>query len=461
MDKRIQEILRDLPSVDEVLRAVSTGELGHSPRWALVQAVREQIDELRNRIIKEGVSGGEIDKVNLAIRIKELIRPSLRPVLNATGVVLHTNLGRAPLGYKVIERMAKVASGYSNLEYELDKRCRGSRHVHVRDLICRITGAQDAVVVNNNAACVLLGVTAFAAQKEVVVSRGELVEIGGSFRLPDVVSVSGALMREVGTTNRTHVRDYEQAICERTGLLLKVHRSNFSQIGFTAELSMSEIVDLGKRYNVPTMFDLGSGTLMDLSLLGLPDEPTVQEVVKAGFDLVTFSGDKLLGGPQAGIAVGKTFAVEKLRSHPMMRAMRPCKLTLSALTATLEFYQDETALKEIPSLAMLSVDVESLHQRANHVASLLKESLKEPWLFEVISLIGRTGGGSLPNANVKSCGVAITHPKMNADAVESLLRNADPPIIARIEKDKLVLDMRTIPEDKLEVLVRSVKEALV
>ncbi|MFH1131276.1 MAG: L-seryl-tRNA(Sec) selenium transferase [Pseudomonadota bacterium] len=458
MNDRIKASLKNLPAVDEILRGLDGTCLGQAPHWALVQAIREQIDNMRKNILanSETTEPNKTNMDRLKTRVEQLLSPGLCSVLNATGVVLHTNLGRAPLGKMVIERVDQIATGYSNLEYSLKERGRGSRHEHAQELLCRLCNAQAAAVVNNNAAAVLLGIAALAKGREVVVSRGELVEIGGSFRLPDVMSVSGATLREVGTTNRTRISDYEQAINENTALLLKVHHSNFAMVGFTSEASAAAIVELGRARSIPTMFDLGSGTLMDLDEFGLPKEPTVPEVVKLGFDLVTFSGDKLLGGPQAGIIVGEKSSVEKVRTHPLMRVVRPGKLTLAALVATLEAYRDGQALEAIPSLNMLKISEESLKARSEKLVFLLSQKIAHPWNFQVVALLSKPGGGSLPQATLPSWGIAITHPEYSADQIETWLRQGNPPIIARIDQDKLVLDLRTIPKDQDETLGESV-----
>jgi L-seryl-tRNA(Ser) seleniumtransferase len=461
MKAEIREALRRLPSVDEALRALDLdGDEEIWPRWAVVQAVRDQIEQLRQQVLGGRTEAVELEPERVKRRVDELLAPSLRPVFNATGVVLHTNLGRAPLSEEVLRRIARIAAGYSNLEYALEQRRRGSRHVHAADLLRRLSGADDAVVVNNNAGAVLLCLAALAQDREVVVSRGELIEIGGSFRLPDVMAASGAILREVGTTNRTHPQDYERAIGAETALLLKAHRSNFAVVGFTREVEPDELVAIGRAHDLPTMFDLGSGCLLDLAEVGLPGEPTVQRVVRSGFDLVTFSGDKLLGGPQAGLIVGRADAVAKVRSHPLMRPLRPDKMTLAGVEATLEAYRDGEAVSRLPALAMLAASDEALEAMATRLLAELRRLGQGPWAFELRQVQSKVGGGALPLAALGSWAVSIEHPELGADAIEQRLRGADPPVIARIDRDLLVLDVRTIGDDQVLPLAKAVAAEL-
>jgi L-seryl-tRNA(Ser) seleniumtransferase len=448
MRPEIRDALKGLPSVDEAVRALSEMDEG-APRWALVEAVRHEIAELRRRLLEGETLAAKVAPEAVRLRLRLLLRPSLRPLYNATGVVLHTNLGRAPLGQVVLERIAEVARGYSNLEYVIEERRRGSRHVHPAEIICRLTGAEDAVVVNNNAAAVLLALSATARGREVVVSRGELIEIGGSFRLPDVMAASGAVLREVGTTNRTHPEDYRAAINEQTALLLKVHRSNFAVVGFTREVEPEELTAMAREHGLPAMFDLGSGCLLDPAALGLPGETTVQQAVSWGFDLVSFSGDKLLGGPQAGIVVGRRKWIERLRSHPLMRPLRPDKMALAGLVATLEAYRDGVARERVPAMAMLARGAEELERRASRLRDLLRTCLPTPWSLSLVQVESRVGAGALPLAAPRSWAVAIEHPGRSADAIEARLRAGEPAVIGRIEDDRLVLDVRTLFEADL------------
>ncbi len=381
-------------------------------------------------------------------------------MINATGVVLHTNLGRAPLAEAALARVVEVARGYSNLEYRLDERRRGSRHEHVAELLATLTGAEDALVVNNCAAAVLLALSALAAGREVVVSRGELVEIGGSFRVPDVMRASGARLVEVGTTNRTHARDYEGAIDAQTALLLKVHRSNFAIVGFTTEVAPAELAELAHRKSLVAMVDLGSGALADLRALGLPNpegsEPTVTELVGAGVDVVTFSGDKLLGGPQAGIIVGRRAIITQMRGHPLLRAVRPDKMTLAALEATLELYRDGRS-SEIPALAMLATPEPTLEARARSFAAAC--ALAAPALaFTPARVRSAVGGGALPTVEPWSWAVAVSARDAggpSAEALDARLRAAATPIVARIAEDRLLLDVRTLGDDDLPAIARA------
>ncbi|WP_028840585.1 L-seryl-tRNA(Sec) selenium transferase [Thermodesulfobacterium hveragerdense] len=381
-------------------------------------------------------------------------RPSLQRVINATGVVIHTNLGRAPLAEKAIQEIVKVARFYSNLEFNLEEGKRGSRYAHVEEILIEITGAEGALVVNNNASAVLIALNTLALGKEVIVSRGELVEIGGSFRVPDVMKWAGCILREVGTTNKTHLYDYERAINENTGLLLKVHKSNFAIVGFTKEVSSEELVALGKKYNLPVMEDLGSGCLIDLSKYGYSKEPTVKDVLASGVDIVTFSGDKLLGGPQAGIILGKKEFIEKIRKNPLNRALRIDKLTLAGLEATLRLYRDETlAIEHIPTLKMILTPKEKLKKASLKLFRQLKKIDLQGFTFKVIESSGKTGGGSLPLLDLPSFVVGIYSEKFSPQRLQEFLRKNNPPIITRIEEDFLVIDPRCLfPEDYPEIL---------
>ena len=455
--------LRALPKVDEVLKRPELVGLP-LPRWAVVEAVRREIERRRQAILGGGGASverpsAEVVSADVLRLAEELARPSLRRVVNATGVVLHTNLGRAPLAAEAAERVAEVARGYSNLEYDLDGRERGSRHDHLRELLCELSGAEAAVVVNNNAAAVLLTLAALAEGREVIVSRGELVEIGGAFRVPDVMRQSGARLVEVGTTNRTHLADFERAVGAATALLLQVHRSNFAVLGFTAEVGAKELVALGAARGVPVAIDLGSGTLIDPASLvgaGLPHEPTVRQAVESGADVVTFSGDKLLGGPQAGIIVGREAAIARIRRHPLMRALRPDKLTLAALEATLAIYRRGAAHELVPAVRMLAMTPAVLLARAERLAQLVGPTAQV--VVAVVAVASAVGGGALPLAEPPSGALAITaRDGRGAEALDAVLRAGGLPIVGRIAEGRLLLDVRTIADDELDAVASAVR----
>ncbi len=392
------------------------------------------------------------------LEARKLLLPSLRPVVNATGVLLHTNLGRAPLAEEAVRALQEVSFGYSNLEFDLDTGKRGLRYEHVEGLLSSLTGAESALVVNNNAAAVYLALRVLAKGKGVIVSRGELIEIGGSFRIPDILQESGATLVEVGTTNRTHLKDYEQAIGSSTGLLLKVHPSNYRIMGFHKEVSTEELVTLGRRYGLPVMEDLGSGCLVDPGVPGLAREPLVADVLRTGVDLVTFSGDKLLGGPQAGILLGRREALERIQRHPLNRVLRIDKLTLAALEMTLLLYRDPQAARtRIPSLAMLSVSEGTLRRRAQKLAKRLRQNLPASFTVSVRAVTGRTGGGSMPMDSIPGVGVSLRSTEFPAEETLARLRRATPPVIARIEQDEVILDVRTLQRGQDRLILEAVQ----
>jgi L-seryl-tRNA(Ser) seleniumtransferase len=437
--------LAQLPAIHAL--ADQAAALGGAPRWAVVEAARRSVDKAREAILA-GRGNGAIEPGAVAQLAAELARPALRRVINATGVVLHTNLGRAPLAAEARAAIDEVARGYSNLEYDLGRGERGSRHDHLRALLCELTGAEDAIVCNNNAAATVLGLAALASGKEIVVSRGELIEIGGSFRLPEILALSRGTLVEIGTTNKTHRKDYEAAIGPATGLLLKVHRSNFAIVGFTAEVPPEEVVAIGRARGIATMIDLGSGMLVDRATQrrwGLPDEPTVAETVASGADLVTFSGDKLLGGPQAGVCVGKRAAVEAARKHPLMRALRPDKLSLAALAATLALYRDGRA-ESVPAIAAIARTADALRAAATRLASAIGELAGATVAVEACS--STVGGGAMPTAELPS--FAVTVRGIPADDLDRRLRAARVPVVARIEDGRVWLDVRTIADDEID-----------
>ncbi len=463
-----QNMLRMLPGVDHVLELCGTRPFfADIPKTVLVNAIRKILETLRTGILStdrditgESLSDAHIIEAVTAAVIKATT-PNLKPLVNATGVVVHTNLGRSLLPEAVVENISLIAGRYSNLEYDLDAGKRGSRYTSVEDLLCEISGAQAAMAVNNNAGAVLLCLETFARSKEVIVSRGELVEIGGSFRIPDVMAKSGGILKEVGTTNRTHLRDYENAIEENTALLLKVHRSNYSVIGFTAEVSLKELVELGARHGVPVMEDLGSGTFIDFSKYGLVKEPTVQDSVACGTDVVTFSGDKLLGGPQAGIIVGKKSIVDQIKQNPLARALRIDKLTLAALESTLRLYRDEEkAVGMIPTLRMLTMNIGDIETRASNLVEELKNIGKSRLEINLIKRSSRAGGGALPLLELPSRCLSIRLPGMSANVLEKSMRENDPPIIGRIEDDAYIMDPRTLRDDDLPIIRRAFEKVL-
>ena len=465
-----QQVLRKIPKVDEILsRSEITDLLKVHPRAVVLEAIRKGLNTFRENLLKrENASSVEESLFSfehlypLFLREIDLqVQPRLRRIINATGVVIHTNLGRAPLHPSALQHVIDVARRYSNLEYDLQVGERGTRYSHVEERLCRLSGAESALVVNNNAGAVLLALNTFAEGKEAIVSRGELVEIGGAFRIPDVMKRSGALLKEVGTTNRTHLRDYQKAMGPETALLLKVHTSNFRVMGFTSDVSLEELVVLGRGQNVPVMNDLGSGCFVDLSRFGLEKEPTVQEAVKTGVDVVTFSGDKLLGGPQAGIIVGKKRFLDPIKSNPLTRALRIDKLTLAALESTLLLYLDEKkAINEIPTLRMLTVDPLHLKRRGRRLMKKLTEGADKEVRLSLREDISHVGGGALPLQELPTIVLAIKPLHLSVNDLEKKLRFGEPPIISRINKDELVLDMRTIFEDEVSLIADGVRKAL-
>jgi L-seryl-tRNA(Ser) seleniumtransferase len=444
--------LRVIPAIEqlrqrEAMRALET----RYGRAALLEALRAETAALRDRLASgriAAVTAGEaIQEIERGAeaRLRAALRPSLVRVINATGVILHTNLGRAPLSEAALARVSAVAGGYTNLEYDVEAGGRGRRDVHAEGLVARLTGAEAAVVVNNNAAATLLVLAALANGREVIISRGELVEIGGGFRVPEVMAQSGAVLREVGTTNRTRANDYAAAISDRTALILRVHPSNFRMVGFTERPALEELVALGRRFNVPVAEDLGSGWLGWPDREDLPaslrDEPIVSESIRAGADAVCFSGDKLLGGPQAGIIAGRRDALDRVRRHPLMRALRVDKLTYAALEATLEAHAIGRGLEGVPVQRMLRMGTEEIGLRADALAAALTQS---GWTARVIDGMSTVGGGSAPGAELPTRLVELERDGLSADQIERHLRTLDPPVIARIQNDRVVLDLRTV-----------------
>jgi L-seryl-tRNA(Ser) seleniumtransferase len=450
--------LRGLPSVDQLLRRLAThADLHGITRARLTGLIRETLDQERVRVIGERTAPAAVEV--LAERVVERARRSgpfsLRPVINAQGVVLHTNLGRALLSTLALERLQAVATAYSNLELDLARKERGSRYSHVEAVLRRLTGAEDALVVNNNAAAVLLALETLAHGREVIVSRGELIEIGGEFRIPDIMLRSGAVLREVGATNRTHLRDYADAISRETALLLKVHTSNYRVVGFTADVSSRELVELGRERGIPVMEDLGSGSLVDLRPWGFPYEPTVQETVAAGVDLVSFSGDKLLGGPQAGIIVGRRGIVSRLKKNPWNRALRIDKFTIAALEATLYAYEAGTALETIPTLRMLTEPLASIRRRARRILARVGPDASRTLGAQLVESRSQVGGGALPTVELPTAAIALGTTDRSPGRLDELLRAGRPPVLGRLLDDRLLLDCRTIlPSDVPAVAAR-------
>ena len=449
------ELLRQIPKVDRFLKDPELLELlDEKPTFFLKKAVNDVLSEVRSKILsgQELQLSYELLKERVKKRLKELLRPKLHKVINATGVVLHTNLGRAPISKKVAQHLLEVITGYSNLEYDLKEGKRGLRYRNLEWVLKELTGAEDVCVVNNNAGAVLLVLSALAKGKEVIVSRGELIEIGGSFRIPDVMAQSGAVLREVGTTNKTHLRDYREAINENTGLLLKVHTSNYKVLGFTASVSTSELVQLGREFGVPVYEDLGSGSFIDVRKLGLSYEPTVQDVLKSGVDVVSFSGDKLLGGAQAGIILGRKELLQKIKSHPLNRALRIDKMTLAVLEATLTYYLEESlAFKEIPVWRLLSQSKEEILYKAKELLRLLKRE-NFSGKVTIIEDEAEVGGGALPLQKLPTYCVKVELNGLTPTQIDRALRECEVPVVGRIKDESYLLDMMTVFEEELPTL---------
>lgn len=445
--------LRSLPSVEQLLQTQAAADLaGEYGRPLTLEAIRSILEAIRRDY---PATGAVPDIQELLKRAADLlatwVAPTLQPVINATGVVLHTNLGRAPLSRAAMQAIREVSMGYSTLEYDLETGKRGSRLVHAEAVLKRVTGAEAALVVNNNAAGVMLVLTALARRRAVVIARSQLVEIGGGFRVPDVMKQSGARLVEIGTTNRVHLRDYEDALLEKPALFLRAHRSNFLIVGFTSEPDLPEIAELAHQAGVPLADDLGSGAFLDTARYGLAHEPMVQESLKAGADLVCFSGDKLLGGPQAGIIVGRSDLVAKLKKHPLARAIRADKLCLAGLTATLLHYLKDEAEKEIPIWQMITAPADALRARATRGAEFLG-------IGRIIPGESTIGGGSLPGETLPTSLLAlgVSNPRRFLEA----LRNQNPPIIARTQEDEILIDLRTVLSEQDEILFGGLKRAL-
>ena len=454
------KILSTLPSIDELLCRDSIRELlVKTPRNLVVREIRNAISDLRNRIleISEEEKGNyhiDIDKITnkVVARSTKFTNMNLKKVINATGVVLHTNLGRALISNEIKEKIWDVAASYSTLEMDISTGKRGSRYDHVVELLKFITGAEDALVVNNNAAAVLLTLGTIAKDREVIVSRGELVEIGGSFRIPDVMEQSNAKLVEIGSTNKTHLKDYVNAVNDNTAALLKVHTSNYKIVGFTDEVSLKELVKLGREVNKPVIEDLGSGVLIDLRKYGITYEPTVQESVQAGVDVITFSGDKLLGASQAGIIVGKKYYIDKMKKNPLTRALRVDKLTMVALEATLRLYLNmDDVVSKIPTLRMITESTKSITRRSEVLFGKIKQ-ISGGLTINITDDFSQVGGGSLPLEKLTTKVITISSSNISTTKLEEGLRNYETPIITRIQGNKIIMDVRTIDEKEYEVI---------
>ncbi len=458
-----------IPKVDELLDNENIRELlDNMPRKIIMDAIREEVEELRSIIKENSSEEAEIKKIinnlvnNIKLRAIEKNIYSLKRVVNATGTVIHTNLGRSLINEEIFNNMREIALNYSNLEYDLESGTRGSRYSHVEEIIQELTGGEASMVVNNNAAAVLLALSALVKDKEVIVSRGELIEIGGSFRIPEVLEQSGAKLVSVGSTNKTHLHDYENAINENTGALLKVHTSNYRILGFTSAVDSKELYELKKKYKIPLIEDLGSGVLIDLSKYGLQYEPTVGESLDKGVDVVTFSGDKLLGGPQAGIIIGKKEYIDKMKKHPLTRAFRVDKFTISALEATLKYYLDEKkAIENIPTLKMLTMTPEKLDLKAQDLLEKINNKINSDNIeLEIKDEFSEVGGGSLPLEKLPTKCIVLRIKNKSTQEFENKLRAYKIPIITRLYKDKIYLDLRTINEEDYDIIVSAIENGL-
>lgn len=454
--------LSRIPKVDKLLawpQIISL--LAAHPRPLVMQAIRGTLDRLRQESVN-GVLQHKCNEAQLASLVQEeldrLSASSLKPVINGTGVVIHTNLGRSLLSRSACEQIATVAGRYSNLEIDIETGERGERYSHIENLLCELTGAEAAIVVNNNAAAVLLALSGMAAGREVVVSRGELVEIGGAFRIPDVMRQSGGILREVGATNRTHLKDYQAALSAETALLLKVHTSNFAVVGFTAEVTVAGLVDLGRQHGIPVMADIGSGSLLDLAPYGVLGETTIRDYVSSGADIITCSGDKMLGGPQAGIILGKKPIIDKLRRHPLLRAIRIDKLTLAGLEATLRLYRDERqALAEIPTLRMLTSQPADLRKRGQSWLRRLRGKIPSSVSLSLQEGSSQVGGGALPLLNLPTWLIAVVAADLSAQQIDQTLRKGRVPVLGRIYRDRYLLDLRTLQDEDLPHLIEALQ----
>ncbi len=463
-----KDILRRIPKIDEVLQEQPLSVFFEDNGVSFVtETARAVIDEMRKEILSlsdDQLECYDVERLTcasvaeaIADRLDEEDKNNLIPAINATGTILHTNLGRAPLCKEAVENVARVSRSYSNLEYDVKAGKRGSRHDIVSKLIVELTGADDAMLVNNNASATMIVLSAMAAGKECIVSRGELVEIGGAFRIPDIMEQSGATLREVGTTNKTKISDYENAINENTGALMKVHKSNYDIVGFTEEASLEELVELGRKYDLPVIYDMGNGLMLDMSEYGL-DEPNVPASLATGIDVMLFSGDKLLGGPQGGIIVGGEKYIKAMKKHPLARAIRVDKMTFAAMEETLKKYRDaKVALRDIPVLNMISSSKDELLSKAERLAERIKSECGEALKLELVEVEDQIGGGSAPSVRLPGWAVAVTSDEITTKGLERRLRKYELPVIARIQYDQLLLCVRTIAEDELADVARALR----
>lgn len=462
-----ENIYSKIPKVDAVLEIEDIKNLiDKTSRNLVMESIREELDGIRKSIS----TSSDMDSLEKRIaglsesivsRTERKFNNKFKRVVNATGVVIHTNLGRSLISKEVMDNVYDLATNYSNLEFDLETGERGSRYSHLMEMIKRITGAEDALVVNNNAAAVVLVLSAMAKGKEVITSRGELVEIGGSFRIPEVMEQSGATLVDVGATNKTHIEDYRRAITENTGALLKVHTSNYRIVGFTESLSLEEIVALGNEANIPVIEDLGSGVLLDLSKYGLEYEPTVQDSVDAGVDVITFSGDKLLGGPQAGIIVGKSEYIKIMKKHPLNRAFRIDKFTIAALEGTMKMYlSEERAVSNIPTLKLLTQDLGEIESRAKALMKIIEGINTDGLEIEIVDEHSQVGGGSMPLERIPTKALKLYSDSVNISKLEKSLRKLEMPIITRLYKDSIYMDMRTVRDDETELVARGLEKAI-
>lgn len=467
IDDHKNTLLRNLPKIDEVMLLLEKRDVfSKTPRNIVRSVCRSVVEELRQEILKTNTERKDLrlpsaeQVADRATRILQgLHEYRLRRVVNATGVILHTNLGRAPLCNDAVERLVEIAKGYSNLEYDLVKGERGLRYDHVQKILCELSGAEDALVVNNNAAALLLSLNTLAAGKEVIVSRGELVEIGGEFRIPEVMEKSGACLREVGTTNRTRLADYEKAIGPETGLILKVHTSNFRIVGFTEDAVLPSLVALGKTRGIPVMYDLGSGCFAELDCYGLEREPTVSDVLETGVSIITFSGDKLLGGPQAGIILGRRNVLQEIKQNPLNRALRIDKLTLAALEATMmQYFQPDRAISRLRVLKALTEPLKDVDKRVKKLLSLLRKERWEGVIMSVKKGFSMSGGGSLPTQEIPTLLLSLVSKHLSPSNLEERLRYLEIPIITRIADDEVLFDLRTIEEEEFSAIRNGLKQ---